>query len=199
MNAFRKLYPIFLILLAGIQVIVAEENIDYQLSNGDVVSVRVYGQADLAATLEIDGEGTINLGLIGRTKISGMSVDEAERAIRSKYIDERFLRDPNVVVSIVKYSPRNATIKGPVVRPGTVDLSRYPKGLDIETVIALAGGFKNIAKESAIQLFRKGANGEQEVFTLDLSSRTKAKNKDHKDGQFKVFPGDLINVLETVF
>ena len=82
-----------------------------------------------------------------------------------------------------------------IITPGLVKLDRYPNGLDIFQVIAMAGGLKDVAKKSAVRVVRKNDQENTEVYTVDMSSKGVKKGNE----RFIVLPHDIIEVDETTF
>lgn len=170
----------------------------YYLSVGDRVSLQVHDQGDLQATQEIDEQGNVRLKYIGVVQLRGLSVREAEKAIEEEYVSQRYLRHPDVSLQILAYSSKPVIVRGAVYKPGLVELDRFPKGLDISRVIAMAGGFRDVAKEGSVRIIRKMPDGKAKVFNIDVSGKTKKKGSVDFE-RFIVLPQDIIEVDETTF
>lgn len=197
----RSLSTISILLLSFSASLLAQsDGVDYiyLLSVGDRVSLEVHDQSDLKSTQEIDEEGNVRLKYIGIVKFEGLSIREAEKAVEAEYLNQRYLRHPNASVQILDYSSKPVIVRGAVFKPGLVELDRYPQGLEINQVIAMAGGFRDVAKESSVLVIRESADGNSKVFEVDLSSKSK-KKKSARFERFMVLPRDIIEVGETTF
>jgi polysaccharide export outer membrane protein len=106
------------------------------LSVGDKVTVSVFGQADLSGDFVLDGTGSLQMPLIGRIAIAGMTPQQAEIRIRDGLTDG-YLREAVVSLRIAELKP--VYIMGEVRTPGS-----YPfrHGLNVLGAVALAGGYR---------------------------------------------------------
>ena len=106
------------------------------LSVGDKVTVSVFGQADLSGDFVLDGTGSVQMPLIGRIAIAGLTPQQAENRIRDGLTDG-YLRDAVVSLRIAELKP--GYIMGEVRTPGS-----YPfrHGLNVLGAVALAGGYR---------------------------------------------------------
>src|SRR5579872_5963591 len=66
-----------------------------QLGPGDSVSIQVYGQPDLNATVYVSDDGTIPVALTGPVKVAGLSPSEAAARIEKALRDGKYLVDPH--------------------------------------------------------------------------------------------------------
>ena len=62
----------------------------------------------------MDNGGNLNLPLVGPVHVAGLTADQAQKLIETDYIDGKFLRHPQVTLSIDDYAPREVTIQGQV-------------------------------------------------------------------------------------
>lgn len=171
------------------------ENNDYRLSKGDRISVEVHNQSDLKTLQDIDEQGGIRMKYIGVVELEGLTVREAERKIEREYFEQRYLRAPDITVQVSEYSSKPVVVRGAVNSPGLVELDRYPNGLDIFRVIAMAGGLRDVAKESAVRIIREDSQGNTKVYTVDVSSKGVKKGTE----RFIIMPNDIIEIDETTF
>src|SRR5690606_9061872 len=65
----------------------AQASQDETLSVGDKVTVSVFGQADLSGDFVLDGTGSVQMPLIGRIAIAGLTPQQAENRIRDGLTD----------------------------------------------------------------------------------------------------------------
>lgn len=113
----------------------------YQLGPDDRIVVRALDVDEFPKDpIRVDGAGNINLPLIGRLHADGKTIDQLEAEITQKL--KKYLKEPQVTVSIAEFRSQPVSVFGEVARPGVMQL-RGPKTL--WEVITEAGGFKNDA------------------------------------------------------
>jgi polysaccharide export outer membrane protein len=83
-------------------------------------------------------------------------------------------------------------VLGAVQRPGGFVLTNDREQLTTLKILALAGGFTNIAKSSHAVVIRKDANGKQQEVDIDLK---KIRNRQQEDLQLQ--PSDILYVPES--
>lgn len=161
-------------------------NVEYRVSPNDIVSMSVYTNdgfklIDITTSAEsvtsrlnnmnnntniqflVEPDGMIKLPIIGKIKIAGMTIREAEKSLEAQYAN--FYNKPFVVVRVVN---RRVTIF-----PGTGGSGRVVN-LDNESTtvieaLALAGGLTNTGKAKKVKLIR-GDLRNPKVILLDLST-----------------------------
>ena len=115
----------------------------YVIRPGDKVEIKVTGEEDLTATKTVDGSGYVNLDLVERVEIGGLTVEAAENLIESDY-GKDFLIEPNVSLTVIEKAQRKFVILGQVRSPGYYSVPRSLK-VDVLQAIAIAGGYTRIA------------------------------------------------------
>ena len=112
----------------------------------------------------VDNEGKINFPVLGELKVSGLTKREAEQLVVEKlksYIKET----PIVTVRMVNYK---ISVLGEVARPGTFTISN--EKVNLLEALAMAGDMTVWGVRDNVKLIREGADGKQEIITLDLNS-----------------------------
>ena len=95
---------------------------DYILGPGDFLNIEISEELpSLTKTYTIGVAGTVNLPLIFRTYIAGLSIDELTNLLNKKY--KKYLKYPNLKIEIIRYRPVNIFIDGEVSEPGPYTLS----------------------------------------------------------------------------
>jgi polysaccharide export outer membrane protein len=175
-----------------------KKNYIHTLALADRVRIAVYQEEDLTSLTRIDARGRVNLPLIGEIAIGGMSVVEAQSVIENAYKDGRFLRNPQVTVSVEEYAPREVSIQGAIRTPGRYTLP-IESTLTVVELVTKAGGLTDIGKGSAVTITRILPDGTKKVFTVDVDSVIKGK-KDSKtdDSTLLLQPGDIVYVPERL-
>ena len=170
----------------------------YRIATNDIIRIGVFQESDLDMIARVDVKGMVNLPLIGQIKVINYTIPEAEAAIEAAYRDGRFLRNPQVTISVQEYTPREVSIQGQVRNPG-----RYP--LPIEQTMSLlelvtrAQGFTDTAKGTAVTVTRVNADGTKEVFTVDVESLIKGRDRAKaRDSSLILLPGDIVYVPERI-
>ena len=171
----------------------------YRITRGDRVSVSVHGEADLTGGgKRVEAIGTINLSLIGEIRLVGLTIAEAQEAIAKAYRDGRFLRNPQVSVTVDEYAPRNVILSGKINTPGRQEIPPDTE-MTIINMISKAGGFGETAKGTAVKVTRTLPDGSSRTFTLDVESAMKGRAKsDSGDAAFVLEPDDVIFVPEKI-
>jgi polysaccharide export outer membrane protein len=175
-----------------------KKNYVHTLALADRVRVVVYQEEDLASITRIDARGKINLPLIGEIAIGGMTVVDAQNAIENAYKDGRYLRNPQVTVSVEEYAPREVSIQGRVRNPGRYTLP-IESTMTVVELVTKAGGIDDIGKGSAVTVTRIAPDGTKKVFTVDVDSIIRGK-RDTKidDTTLLLQPGDIVYVPERL-
>src|SRR5712691_9133004 len=112
---------------------------NYLLGPGDVLDVRVFGQSDLNALAEIDGDGNItSLPFLEKPiRAQCLTEREVQKAIATAYAT--YIRNPQVSVRIAQRNSRPpATVIGAVHSPMLVTMMRRVR---LHELLARAGGF----------------------------------------------------------
>ncbi|MDB5597237.1 MAG: sugar transporter [Hyphomicrobiales bacterium] len=127
----------------------------YRISRQDTLDVAVYQVPDLNRTVEVDGAGMINLPLLGGVAAAGRTVRELERDIGGR-LGARYVKSPQVSVSVKDAVGQRATIDGAVKKTGIIQV----KGdMTLLRALAEAQGFTETADLSAVMVFRQTAQG----------------------------------------
>ena len=109
-----------------------------KLGAGDAVRVTVFQQPDLTTETRITEKGTVTLPLVGELKVGGLSPAAAGGEIAQALKKGKFLKNPQVSVSVVTLRSRQVSVLGSVARPGRYALDDASSKLS--DVIAAAGG-----------------------------------------------------------
>ena len=110
-------------------------NRDVYLSNGDILSVRVFGLGDYVQTARIGLDGTIQLPLIGSVQLQDLTIHQAQDLIAQRLMAAGMFRDPQVSVQVTESPNQIVTLMGEV--HGIVPVIGQRRLFD---VLAAAGG-----------------------------------------------------------
>ncbi len=170
---------------AGVQGISAEDRVGVD----DVFDVRVYGEAELTGTYRVATDGTIDYPLTGRLSVAGLRSGQIQELLVTK-LQDRFLKNPQVTVTIKERNSQKIIVFGQVAKPGQVG---YYPNMTIVDAIASAGGFTGIAAKNSVNLRREVAGKIQtHIYPVADISEGRSQN-------VMVLPGDVLVVDERVF
>lgn len=169
----------------------------YRLFSRDLIRIAVQGESDVSVERRVDGLGEINVPLLGQVKVAGLTATEVQVAIAKRYVtDEIFVR-PEVVVSVLEYSPKELMVLGQVTKQGKQILSPEAVAMPIIEAITAAGGFTRIAKGDAVKVTRKDDRGSEQSFTVNVEKMIEGRGA--AGDSFQLQPGDVVFVPERVF
>ena len=170
----------------------------YTIANTDRLRITIYQEEDLSCFARVDANGLINLPLVGEVPVAGKTVIEAQHLIEAAYRDGRYLVKPQVTINIEEYAPREVSIDGKVRNPGRFPLP-IEANMTVLELVTKAGGLLDTAKGTAITVTRISKDGKKEVFTVDIESLMKGRDKAKAtDNSLTLQPGDIVYVPERI-
>src|SRR5712691_8617012 len=116
---------------------------NYLLGPGDVLDVRVFGQPDLNAMVDVDSDGNISSlpFLEAPIRAKCRTEKEVQKDIAAAYA--KYLKNPQVSVRIAERKSRQpATVFGAVRAPTRVQMQRKVR---LNEIMAASGGFNERA------------------------------------------------------
>jgi len=155
----------------------------------DTFDVRVYGESELSGTYRVATDGSVDYPLTGRLQVVGLRPGEIQQLLVAQ-LKDRFLKNPQITVTMKDRNSQKISVLGQVARPGQV--SYYPN-MTIVDAIASAGGFTGVAAKNSVNLRREVAGKiEMRIFPVADISEGRSPN-------VTVLPGDVLVVDERVF
>jgi protein involved in polysaccharide export with SLBB domain len=155
----------------------------------DTFDVRVYGETELSGTFRVATDGTVDYPLAGRVMVAGLRTGEIQKLLVDR-LKDKYLKDPQIVVTVKERNSQKISVLGQVSRPGQV--AYYPN-MTIVDAIASAGGFTGIAAKNSVNLRREVAGKIQmQIYPVADISEGRSPN-------VMVLPGDVLVVDERVF
>jgi polysaccharide export outer membrane protein len=137
----------------------------YRLGPGDEIKVHEPNTEELdGKPVRIDESGFATLPVVGRIKLGGITVEEAEAQLRLQL--SRLLVNPQPVVSITEFRSQPVSVLGAVNNPGVVQLQGRKTLIEM---LSLAGGLRADASGVVI-VTRRITNGRVPVSDESLDS-----------------------------
>ncbi|HET7891136.1 MAG TPA: polysaccharide biosynthesis/export family protein [Candidatus Sulfotelmatobacter sp.] len=159
----------------------------FVIGNDDVLAINVWKEPDVSRpTVPVRSDGKISLPLVGEVQASGRTPLKLEQEIAAKL--KNYIAEPEVTVMVQQINSQKYNILGMVNKPGSYPISNSATVLD---AIALAGGFRDFAKQKAIYVLRQNADGTQARLAFNYKEVVKGKNPDQN---IKLQPRDTIVV-----
>jgi polysaccharide export outer membrane protein len=147
---------------------------EYRIGVGDKLSIRVFQVPDLSFdTLVVDTSGNIQMPLINAVQASGRTAGELAREI-GKQLESRYLRDPQVTVTVSEAANQKITVDGAVTQPGVYEVRGTTSLLQ---AVAMARGPSRIADLSKVAVFRT-IDGQRAVALFDLEAIRQGRAED---------------------
>ena len=159
---------------------------DFVIGTGDVLAINVWKEPDVSRTLPVRPDGKISLPLVGDVQAAGLTAKQL-RANLEKAL-QAFIASPAVTVIVQEVRSQTFNILGDVQRPGTFPLTKPTTVLD---ALAMAGGFREWAKQTKVYVLRTGAGGAQERLPFNYKQVIKGESLSQN---IQLKPGDTIIV-----
>ncbi|MGH2624343.1 MAG: polysaccharide biosynthesis/export family protein, partial [Sphingobacterium sp.] len=112
----------------------------------------------------VDNDGTVEVPVLGKIKVAGMTLIEAKAAIREKAGE--FYKDANVSL---RFSNFRVSVLGEVNRPGTFIIPN--QRVSILDAIDFSGDLSVFGRRNNVMLVRKDDNGKAVAVKMDLTSK----------------------------
>ncbi len=162
----------------------------YRIGAGDEISVDIFNVPELSRSYRVDAMGNINMPLVGQLSISGYDLGEAEALIAEAY-GERYLRNPQVSISILEFRSQQFTAIGALSSPRIYNTDRQ---VTLMEAIAMTGG---LASDAGTQIYltdrvRDPETGELGTRSVIISVEDLMSKPENYN--FYIGEGALINV-----
>ena len=129
---------------------------EFIIGTGDVLAINVWKETEISRVVPVRPDGRFSLPLIGEVQASGRTTRQLESEITEKLKD--YVSEPEVTVIVQEIRSQRFNVLGMVMRPGSYTLT---KPMTVIDAIALAGGFRDFAKQKDIYVLRRDAAGKQ--------------------------------------
>lgn len=161
----------------------------YVIGPTNLLFIKVLGEDGLQQTFRVDESGSITHPLLGRVKLGGQTVFEAEALIQ-KMLTGDYILNPNVNIFVMEHS--RFSIIGEVRKPGNYEILGH---LSLMEGLSIAGGFTPLANQKKVKVLRHDDSGEK---TMIVNVKDILNGKTD-DGRFDIQPGDVIEVPQSIF
>lgn len=151
--------------LQSVQTVTATPT-EYRIGVGDKLDIRVFQVEDLSfEELVVDTSGNVNLPLIGAVRGAGRTAGEMSSDIAGR-LAARYLRDPQVTVTVKEAASQKITVDGAVTKPGVYEMRGATSLLQ---AVAMAEGPSRVADLTKVAVFRS-VDGQRAVAVFDLEA-----------------------------
>jgi polysaccharide export outer membrane protein len=158
----------------------------FVIGNDDVLAINVWKEPDISRSIPVRSDGKISLPLVGEVQAAGRTPLKLEVEIAGRL--KNYISEPEVTVIVQQINSQKFNILGQVSRPGTFVISNSLTVLD---ALALAGGFRDFAKQKSIYVLRQNADGTQTRIPFNYKEVIKGQNPAQN---IKIQPRDTIVV-----
>lgn len=146
---------------------------DYRIGAQDLLTITVFGVAELTQDVRVGSTGMISLPLVGTLQAGGKSVEELQSDLTRK-LSEGYLQSPQVSVFIKEYTSQRVTVEGSVKKPGIYPLTGKTSLIQ---VIAIGGGMDDLADPKGVVVFRM-IKGQKMAAVFDVSAIRRGSAED---------------------
>ncbi len=122
---------------------------DYRLGAGDAVFIDIWGASTGTFESTVSPDGTINIDGFGPVTIGGMTVDEANKALR-RQLGARY-QNSQMRLTVGQTKTISVNVMGEVNVPGTYTLSAFAS---VFHALYMAGGINDIGSMRNIKVYR---------------------------------------------
>ena len=158
----------------------------FTIGNDDVLAINVWKEPDISRSIPVRSDGKISLPLVGEVQATGETPLKLEQEIAAKL--KNYIAEPEVTVIVQQINSQKFNILGQVTKPGAYPITNSATVLD---AIALAGGFRDFAKQKSIYVLRQNGDGSQTRIPFNYKDVVKGHNPAQN---IKLQPRDTIVV-----
>jgi polysaccharide export outer membrane protein len=164
----------------------AHSDSSYLIGANDVLAINVWKEPDISRSVPVRSDGKISLPLVGELQAGGQTPQQLEQEITKRL--QSYISEPEVTVIVTDSKSQKVNILGMVTRPGSYLLTSSTTVLD---AIAMAGGFKDFAKQKSVYVLRQAPDGTQQRLSFNYKEVIKGKNPEQN---IRLQAGDTVVV-----
>lgn len=124
---------------------------NYRLGAGDNVVIEVWGASQQTINSTISADGTVTIEGVGPIRIAGMTVSQANNALKSKM--GTYYKDSNIQLTVHDTRTVQVQVLGEVKTPGTYTISSLSTAFN---ALYSAGGISDVGSLRDIKVYRAG-------------------------------------------
>jgi len=158
----------------------------YIIGADDVLAINVWKESEISRTVPVRSDGKISLPLVGEVQAGGVTPKQLESQIAKNL--QNYISEPEVTVIVQEIKSQRFNILGQVSKPGSYLLINSTTVLD---AIAMAGGFRDFAKQKSIYVLRTQADGKDERLSFNYKEVIKGGSRNQN---IKLQPHDTVVV-----
>jgi polysaccharide export outer membrane protein len=179
---------------ASVNNVLAAPGEDYRIGAGDVIEIAVEDAPELSASRRINANGTFLMGFLGRLSALGRTPEELEKMIADG-LRGRYLKNPQVRVSVAQYNSRSFFIQGAVRSPGVYQMEGKPTLLKL---ITLAGGLQETHGSTAF-IIRELKEKKSETVQTDESGKIAGSSELIEGANYEMVQASISGLLKGNF
>lgn len=160
----------------------------YVIGPQNLLLIKILGETGVQQTFRVDDLGFITHPLIGRIKLGGLTVPQAEEEL-ARILADGYIINPHVTLLVLEHS--RFSVLGEVRKPGAYEILGQ---VSLMEAISIAGGLTPIANKDKIKLIRNEDGGEV-TSMIDMDDAMEGK----KESNSWVRGGDVIVVNKKFF
>jgi polysaccharide export outer membrane protein len=168
-------------------------NSEYRIAPLDKLQITVFQVPDLTRDTDVDLGGNITVPLIGSVRAVDLTTAELQSRLEQQ-LNQRYLRNADVTVTVRESSRQNITIDGAVRQPGQFKVAGPTTLLQ---AVALARGPDETANPRRVAVFRH-IQGKRMAAAFDLTAirRGTAEDPVIHSGDIIVVDGSRVRALQ---
>jgi len=158
---------------------------DAPIGPRDFIEVKVFQDPNLYTKMTVTDDGRINMPLIGKVDVSGLTPSEVEARIKG--LLEKYINNPDVSVTVLEAGSKPISVIGAVMHPGRIGITG---NISLIQAITQAGGLAS-GYGRTLYVLRTAANGLTEQIAIDIDDLMVNGNPDLN---LPLRANDVINV-----
>ncbi|MBP5523102.1 MAG: SLBB domain-containing protein, partial [Bacteroidaceae bacterium] len=124
---------------------------NYRLGAGDNVVIEVWGASQQTINGVVSGDGTITIEGVGPIRVAGMTVTQANEALKKRM--GTYYKDSNIQLTVYDARTVQVQVLGEVNTPGTYTVSSLSTAFN---ALYSAGGISDVGSLRDIKVYRAG-------------------------------------------
>lgn len=158
---------------------------------GDRIRISVDEDPQLSKVYPVAGDGTVDLGYVGRVPIAEMSVEEAAAYIQ-QLLEAQYFKQATVKIDVAHFVEGDVYVLGEVQKPRVIPFSG-DRILTLVEAISLCDGFTRQAQGSKVSILRWKPGGSMERENLVVDVQTMFDTRDFRNDEY-LRPRDMVIV-----